>query len=116
MPEVLTRVERSQLVWDSVDEESQLLEINQWIVDQGLPEGEFYYEHSDPESGEPLMTIDLAWPDGLQVGLSQPAAILLNEDSEAEEAANQAGYRFFTDIPSFKRYVGNEVLGSVAAD
>jgi hypothetical protein len=116
MPEVLTRVERSHLVWDAADEETQLLEINQWVVDRGLPEGEFYFEHSDQETGEPLLTIDLAWPDGLQVGLSQPAAILLNEDSETEEIANQAGYRFFTDIPSFRRYVDGEILGSIAAD
>ena len=112
----LARVERAHVVWDSADEETQLLEINEWVVDRGLPEGEFYFEHSDPETGAPLLTIDLAWPDGLQVGLSQPIAILLNEDSETEEAANQAGYRFFTDIPSFKRYVDGEILGSIAAD
>lgn len=116
IPETITPVEQPRIVWDSADEESQLLEISQWVVDRGLPEGEFYFEHSDPDTGAPLLTLDLAWPDGLQVGLSQPAAVLLNEDGETEEAANQAGYRFFTDIPSFKRYVESEILGSLAAD
>ena len=116
MPTAITPVQRSSVVWDSADEESQLLEINQWVVDQGLPEGEFYFEHSDAETSKALLTIDLAWPDGLQVGLSQPAAILLNEDRETETLASQTGYRFFTHISSFKRYVENEILGSVAAD
>ena len=105
MPEALSSSEQPRIVWDSSNEETQLLEINQWIVDQGLPEGEFYMEHTDPNTGDPLLTLDLAWPEGIEIGLSQPAAILLNEDSETEDAANQAGYRFFTDIASFRQYV-----------
>jgi hypothetical protein len=99
------------------DEEVLLLDLNQWVIDQGLPEGEFFVELIDSESHNVVALIDLAWPDGLQAGYSQPVAVLLNEEAEIEEAVNQAGYRFFTDIPTFKRYVQTEILAMhLAAD
>jgi hypothetical protein len=58
-----------------------------------------------------LAILDLAWPNGLQEGLSQPVAILLGEDHEAEEAASEAGYRFFTSAKAFRKYVREEILG-----
>jgi len=99
------------------DEDTQLIETNEWIVSLGLPEGEFYYELLDPETEQPVALLDIAWPEGLQPGLSQPVALLLNEESETEEAANRAKFLFFTDVSSFKRYVDFEILGSqFAAD
>ena len=68
------------------------------------------YELADPESGEPYGVLDLAWPDGLQEGLSVPVALLLNEPEETEAAANLAGYRYFTDVDSFQSYVDREIL------
>ena len=41
-------------------------------------------------------------------------ALLLNEDEETEETVNQAGYRFFTSVESFKRYVERELCPSEA--
>jgi hypothetical protein len=35
---------------------------------------------------------------------------LLNEPREAEEVANRAGYRFFTTVEEFKKYVEKEIL------
>ncbi len=97
---------------DPGDEETLLLTCNEWVVAQGLPEGEFYVELLDPETLQPSAILDLVWQDGLQPGFSQPAALLLNEEPEVEEATNQAGYRFFTDIETFKRYVGSEILAT----
>jgi len=86
-------------------------------VAQGLPEGEFYFELVDPVSQQPVVLLDLAWPDGLQPGYSQPVAVLINEEKETEEAANQAGFLYFIDVESFKRYVQTEVLAAnLAAD
>ena len=56
--------------------------------------------------------LDLAWPDGLQEGLSQPVALLIDEGQETEEAANRAGYRYFTDAESFRAYVRKEILAA----
>ncbi len=99
------------------EEETLLLNILEWIAEFQLPEGDLYFELADSESGEPQAVFDLAWPNGLQEGLSQPVALLLDEPHSVEAAANRAGYRYFTDIDSFKRYVLSEVTaGDAAAD
>ena len=74
------------------------------------------FELTDAESGQQLAVLDLAWPDGLQVGLSQPVALLLDEGKETEEAANRAGYRYFTDVDAFRGYVLKEILALEAAE
>lgn len=56
---------------------------------------------------------DLAWPNGIQEELSQPVAVLLNEDNETVAIASQAGFRCFTETSEFRRYVSEEI---VAAD
>lgn len=98
------------------EEEEALVEVNEWIVQNSLPEGEMSFELADAETGEPLAVLDLAWPDGLQVGLSQPVALLLDEGKETEEAANRAGYRYFTDVDAFRGYVLKEILALEAAE
>lgn len=97
------------------EEELALMEVSQWLTQLGLPEGEFSYEAPDEETEEALVIIDLAWPDGLQEGLSNPVALLLNEDSTIEEMVNHAGFRFFTSIPEFKDYVMFEILAVAEA-
>lgn len=92
------------------DELEALISSASWVVEQGLPEGELLYELADPGTGHPLALFDLAWPDGLQPGLTQPVALLLDETAETEEAANAAGYRYFTDVKSFRDYVREEIL------
>jgi len=92
------------------DEERWLIEVNQWVVDEGLSEGELHFELTDPDTGNPYGILDLAWPDGLQEGLSAPVALLLNEPKATENAANHAGYRFFTDVEEFRTYVKREIL------
>ena len=91
-------------------EEQALQSCNQWVIEQQLPAGELAYNLTNAESSETLAILDLAWPDGLQPGYSQPVALLLDEDSKTEAIANQAGFRFFTDIDRFKAYVRQEIL------
>ena len=100
----------------SEDEEKLLQKSNAWVIRCGLPAGEMNYELTEPESGEALAVIDLAWPDGLQSGLSDPVALLIDEDAEIERIVNGAGYRSFTSLGAFQHYVALEVLpGEVAA-
>ena len=96
---------------DSDDELQELIDLNSWIGGLGLPLGTVEYELVDEATGRPLAVLDLAWPEGLQPGLSQPVAILLDEAIETEQAANAAGYRFFVNIPAFKEDVTDEFLG-----
>lgn len=100
----------------SEDEDREIRQCKAWVERLGLPAGEIMYELTDAESGEALAIVDLAWPDGLQPGLSVPIALLIDEDAEIEQIVNEAGYRFFTDIDAFRRYVALEILpGEIAA-
>ena len=78
---------------------------------EGLAEGELEYELVEEDSGRPLAVFDLAWPEGIQRGLTQPTAVLLDETMATEEAANAAGFRFFTSPDEFKRYVMQHITG-----
>ncbi len=95
---------------ENEEEEKIIQECNEWIIQQGLPEGEYMYELTDPLTGKPLAILDLAWPNGLQEGYSQPVALLIDEDKAIEEASNQAGYRFFINVEAFREYVMHEIL------
>ena len=98
---------------DSEEEQEMLLECNVRVVDQGLPEGEMQYEVVDDSSGRQLAIFDLAWPRGLQPGLSQPVAVLIDEGPETHAVAGAMGFRFFTSVDEFREYVAREVLAVV---
>lgn len=98
------------------DEEEQLLhEINEWLKERGLPEGDIEFELSDPDSGNPLAILDVAWQNGLQAGLSEPVALLLDEGPRTLQVANDCGFRHFTDVETFKRYAEEEILAVAGA-
>ena len=85
--------------------------VNEWVVWQGLPEGEFLYELTDPRSGDAVAVFDLAWPDGLQEELSEPVALLIDEPADVHDAANRAASGSSpTSRPS--AYVRQEILAS----
>ena len=87
------------------EEERELKALNEWVAAQGLPRGELAYDFADMKTGEQKAVFDLAWPSGLQPGLSQPVAVLLDEGATVISLANDAGYRCFTTPASFRRYV-----------
>ena len=97
-------------VTSDMDEDEELQGINDWMRSKELPTGELSYEHVNQEGGEPLAVLDLAWPDGIQEGLTQPVAVLLNEPPEMLATANQAGYRCFTSKSGFQEYIRREIL------
>jgi hypothetical protein len=91
-------------------EEDALVALNDWVEAQGLPRGQMSFDYTDPDTGEQRAVFDLAWLDGVQEGLSQPVAVLLNEGEETLALASSAGFRCFTDVEAFKAYVMKEVL------
>lgn len=99
---------------ESETEEAELEALNAWVVDQGLPRGMIDYDYADPQSGEQIAVFDLAWPTGLQEELSQPVVVLLNEEAAVITLASQAGYRCFTDVAAFRKYVEVEILSEAA--
>jgi hypothetical protein len=96
----------------SAAEEEELEALNEWMEAQGLPRGLLAFDFADEVSGEQKAVFDLAWPHGIQEALSQPVAVLLNENTETLELANRAGFRCFTTIPGFRDYVHQENLAN----
>ena len=94
----------------SEEEEQELEALNKWVAEQGLKPGTMSYDFVDIETGEQKAVFDLAWPKGIQEELSQPVAVLLNEDKEVFALANMAGYRCFETSLDFRRYVEQEIL------
>lgn len=96
-------------------EEAELESLNDWVASQGLPRGELGYDYADPNTGAQMAVFDLAWPDGIQPGLTSPVAVLLNETSDVLALASSAGFRCFTSTEEFTRYVCSEILKAEAA-
>ena len=96
---------------DSVplDEAEILNAANSFALERGLPAGEMAYEITDQDTGE-LITLDLAWPDGMQIGFSRPVALLIDEDDSVHSAAGDVGFRVFTSLENFCRYVERDIL------
>jgi hypothetical protein len=91
-------------------EEEQLEQLNVWVESKGLPRGIVAFDIADPESGVQQGVFDLAWPSGMQEGLSQPVCVLIDEGPEVIALANRKGFRYFTVVSDFKRYVEEEIL------
>lgn len=91
-------------------ERDELMALNNWVEAQGLPKGELAYNYVDPNNGQLLAVIDLAWPTGLQSELSDPVAVLLNETDETLAIASGAGFRCFRSVEDFKVYAEREIL------
>lgn len=105
-------VERTVPLDDDIDDDDreELEACNAWVVKKSLPPGELYFAATDPLTGTQLAVFDLAWPSGVQEGLTQPVAVLIDEPPETVEAANRLGFRFFTTVKEFKKYVRREVI------
>lgn len=96
-------------------EEAELEALNDWVDGQGLSRGLLGFDYADPVTGVQKALFDLAWPDGLQPGLSAPIAVLLNEGPDILALASKAGFRFFTSSADFRAYVETEILHLEAA-
>ena len=93
-----------QVISSANDTDDIVLDVSAWMKDHGFGEGELFYDLSD-DVGNQIATLDLAWPEGVQRGLSEPVALLIGASVEVLQAVNSAGYRYFTDAGAFKQYV-----------
>jgi len=94
------------------DDEAQVIaECRAWVAEQGLAGGVVDYELLDDATNEPVAMLDLAWPEGVQLALTEPVALLLNEPPEVERLAAAHGFRFFVSPSTLRDYVEREVLG-----
>ena len=107
---VVPSIKRINIGITSDEEEKELMDLNTWMEELNLSKGTLAYDFSDQESGAQCAVFDLAWSDGIQEGLSQPVAVLLNETAEIISLASRAGFRCFTAVDDFKNYVKSEIL------
>ncbi len=99
----------------SKSEEEVLANLNDWVKGHGLEPGHTAYEFSDPSTGTQRAIFDLAWPRGVQPGLTRRVAVLLDEPVAVHAAASEAGFRVFASAEAFRRHIENEVLASSGA-
>ena len=94
------------------EEEADLRSVQQWLDEIGLSRGEIAFDIPSQAIESELLSLDLAWPDGVQLYRSDRVALLLNEEPGVFASANAAGFRCFDNSEQFKRYVEREVLSS----
>ena len=92
-----------------LSEEEEIEELTNWVEEKSLPEGIRNYPLLDTNENE-VAIIDIAWPQGIQAGLSEPIAVLLNETQETQAAVSKYGYRYFTTTDDFKAYIEEQIL------
>ena len=95
----------------SEDERAALDELRAWMRTQRLPEGELAWDLADETTGEQLAVVDLAWPRGIQEGLSGKVAVLIDEDAATHRVVADAGFRCFDTVDRFREHVQRDVLG-----
>ena len=95
------------------EEESALLHVMDWMKEKGLPSGELGFELPLADNGDAIV-LDLAWPNGIQEGLSRKVALLIDETPETLATVNHADYEYFTRVDELKCYVQREILGEPA--
>ena len=79
------------------------------MKEKGLPSGELGYELPLADNGDAIV-LDLAWPNGIQEGLSRKVALLIDETPETLAIVNHADYEYFTNADDLKRHVQREIL------
>ena len=76
----------------------------QTLIRNGFPMGETDFEVLD-DKDKLLAVFDMAWPNGIQEGLSDPVALVLEEDEDARNIANQKGYRYFDNTDELTAFI-----------
>lgn len=118
-----TSVQTSEL--ESADDDGEDEEIREILALAShlrIAAPETHYAVCDDESGEMLAMADIAWPQGIQPGRTQPVAYLVDADAHTEEQLGQLGYRFFTTKARLVWHLeellgldidGDEIIGEV---
>lgn len=86
------------------DEEAVIEEFVSWLKNEGFAPGIKDYSAVIGYAGTPII-IDVAWPDGLQEGFTEPVALMINEEPGDIYRVNAVGYRVFTRADDLKNYV-----------
>jgi hypothetical protein len=86
-------------------EEDDIEALSSWLESIGFVVPERDYVVTDPVDGRELTVVDAAWPSGIAGGYTQPVALLLEPDVDAEAVLGEAGYRFFVRTQDLREWV-----------
>ena len=92
------------------DDDSDIAAVRDLAEQVGIAAPELYFEVSDEETGEVLAIADVAWPQGVQPGRTEPVALLFEPDPQTQAHLGGLGYRYFTDTRKLVWHL-EELLG-----
>ena len=113
------------LIIESDPEALRLAAISAEAIALGLAAPAADHEIVDEDSGEVQAWADLAWPQGVRTGLTEPIAFIAEQDAELERRLGELGWRFFTDEAGLRQYFemilgvdidGDGIVGPVTED
>jgi len=81
-----------------------------WLTDQGIAAPSIEVEVASASGGEAIAVADVAWPGGVQPGLTEPVALVLDGTPHEVSALSASGYRVFTSVDDLRLYLGLYVL------
>lgn len=87
------------------DEHDDMDALTNWLESLGFVAPERDYLVTDPVDGRDLTVVDAAWPTGIAGGYTQPIALLLEPDVDAESVLGEAGYRFFVRLKDLREWI-----------
>jgi len=81
-----------------------------WLTDQGIAAPAIEVEVASASGGEAIAVADVAWPSGVQPGLTEPVALVLDGTPHEVSALAASGYRVFTSVDDLRLYLSRHVL------
>ncbi|MGI5875479.1 MAG: GmrSD restriction endonuclease domain-containing protein [Dethiobacteria bacterium] len=87
---------------EEIDEE--VAKLLNWLAMNNVPMPQLNFELCNDE-GEIITMVDLAWPEGVQSGYSQPVALALSGRADQVNALSQASYQVFTSLEGLQVYL-----------
>ena len=87
-----------------VEAESDLGQQGTALIAEFLEFAPGIQNHPIAVSGDNSVQLDVAWPDGLQFGISEPIAFLFDPDEDIIQRGSQAGFKIFTDLEQLRSY------------
>lgn len=83
----------------------ELDELDAWLEEHQLLRGARDFMVTDPATGEDVVLVDAAWPNGIAGGYTQPLAILMDPDKAERRALERSGYVMLEDAESLRRWL-----------
>ena len=91
------------------EEDTELNELAEWMEEMGLHPGIRGYGAVSGYGGKPII-IDVAWPEGVQPGRTEPVALMIDEEDSDVYTVQAAGFRVFRSTQEMQLFVTTKYL------